>query len=139
MFLSRLGHHLANQVVRQQVHPDFFADHGRTVATQNVQLQEGLQRAQIEFDLPAIIPPKGDAYSRPRLALCRARRGLLRRCHVTWFFELWGWSVRRGWVGRAARGGTCAAELGALTPRHRPTAPNALLARAACGPAPSPP
>src|ERR1700690_2681234 len=54
MFLSRLRHHLANQIVGQHMDPDFFADHLRTLATQDVHLQKGFERTQIEFGVPAL-------------------------------------------------------------------------------------
>ena len=42
VFLGRLSHDLADQVVGQQVRPNFFANHRRTLATQYVHLHKRL-------------------------------------------------------------------------------------------------
>jgi hypothetical protein len=49
LFRSGLGHHRANQIVRQQVRPDFAMRHVRRFATQVVQMHALLERTQVEF------------------------------------------------------------------------------------------
>src|SRR5262249_54158511 len=59
---SRLGHHLAHQVVTQQMHPDLLAHHRRRLAAEDVHLQCLLDCADVQLRLPTIMPPKRVAY-----------------------------------------------------------------------------
>lgn len=57
-----LGHNRSDKVVCQQVGPDLFANHFRSLATQNVHVHHGFQRTEIDFNLPIIMPPKKIAF-----------------------------------------------------------------------------
>src|SRR5262245_2257256 len=70
-FLRGSGYLTPQQVVRQQMRPHLLVHHLRRLATQNVHLQSLLQRPQVQLDLPAIMPPKREAYNSPRRALRR--------------------------------------------------------------------
>ena len=52
MLARRLSHNRANEIVGQDVRPDFFAHQFRRLATQNVHLQSLFHRAQIKLDIP---------------------------------------------------------------------------------------
>jgi hypothetical protein len=52
VFRGRLSHHFANQVVGQQVGPDFFTDHLGGLAAQDVHLHLRLDRTQIDLGVP---------------------------------------------------------------------------------------
>src|SRR5262249_20208140 len=62
----------ADQVVSQNMCPEFFPDQFRCLAAQHAHLHGFFERPQIQLDLPAIMPPKRETCSRPRLALRRA-------------------------------------------------------------------
>ena len=48
-----LRHDRANQIVRQNMCPDFLANEFRRFAAQHVHLHRGLDRSQIQFVVPA--------------------------------------------------------------------------------------
>ena len=81
----RLGHRPTDQIVGQQMCPDFLTHHLRRLAPQDAHLHRRLERPQIQLDLPAIMPPKRETCSRPRLALRHACRSLLKPlpCYFT--------------------------------------------------------
>jgi len=59
----RLSHNRADQVIREEVRPDFLPHEFGRLAAQDVHLQRLLERPQIEFTLPAIIPPLSQVLS----------------------------------------------------------------------------
>ena len=62
MFDRGLGDDRAGEVVRQYVRPDFRSNHFWRIASKDVQLDYCLDRSQIEFDVPVIMPPKLTVY-----------------------------------------------------------------------------
>jgi len=52
---SGLTHEGANQVVSDEMHLDFFVDHGRGSAAEHIHLQGGFDVIPIEFDFPAAV------------------------------------------------------------------------------------
>ena len=53
MFGCGLSHYRSDEVVSQDVRPDFLPHQFRRFAAQNVHLQSDLQRPQIEFGTPS--------------------------------------------------------------------------------------
>ena len=51
----RIGHQSADQVVGQQMNPDFLFGHVGCLAAQRVHAQRGFDMAQIDLDIPALL------------------------------------------------------------------------------------
>jgi hypothetical protein len=54
-----LRHEGANQVVSDEVHLDFFVDHGLGFAAKQVHVEGGFDVIPIEFDVPALAIERG--------------------------------------------------------------------------------
>src|SRR5689334_12251725 len=84
----RLSHDRTDQVVSQDVRPNLLADKFWRLATQQIHLKSDLDRPQIEFRLPVIMPPKSkiiSGSSRSSVASAGARGN---SWHVTFSFGL---------------------------------------------------
>ena len=48
----------SDQVVGEQMRPDFLANHVGSLASQHVHVHHGFEAAKIDLSVPIIIPPK---------------------------------------------------------------------------------
>src|SRR6266702_3839405 len=51
----RLSHQQTDQIVGQQIDPQFFLAHLRSLTTQDLQAQRGLDIAEIQFNVPPVL------------------------------------------------------------------------------------
>lgn len=63
VFAGGLGDDGADEVVSQNVRPDLLPNQLRCLAAQDIHLHRLLERSQIEFTLPSIMPPLSQVLS----------------------------------------------------------------------------
>src|SRR5450631_2598118 len=69
ILIGGLAHEGPNQVVSDEVHLDFFVDHGWGFAAEHVHLEYGFNVIPIEFDFPAPVIERGQQLDRPEFGV----------------------------------------------------------------------